>query len=81
MEQRSDVAEICSRELYRLETLLILETPLILILIVVTVLPGSRIRDLSLLVILDGRYMLLVCLLLLLHMLGLVLGGVLVDYS
>jgi hypothetical protein len=53
-----------------------------MILIVVTVLPGSRIRDLSLLVVLDGRDMLLECLLLLLLcMLGLVLEGLLVDYS
>jgi hypothetical protein len=65
----------------RLETLLVLEAPLILVLIVVTILPSSRVRDLSLLVVLNVRDMLLKSMLLLLCMVSLVLGELLMEHS
>jgi hypothetical protein len=58
-----------------------LEAPLILILIVETILPSSRVRDLSLLDVLNVRDMLLKSMLLLLCMVSLELGGLLMEHS
>jgi hypothetical protein len=65
----------------RLETLLVLEASLILVLVVVAILPSSRVRDLSLLVVLNVRDMLLKSMLLLLCMVSLELGGLLMEHS